>query len=127
VVGQPVDEAADPVELVGVVDRAVEHVLVVGLAGLGALACSVSAATKSSCTAGRRARGSRRAVLAGVEVAGDGDRLCGASTSASSNTMTGALPPSSRCTRLTSSAAAFATSLPARTEPVIATIAGSCG
>src|ERR671936_404067 len=44
--------------------------------------------------------------------------------SASSNTTTGALPPSSRCTRLTSSAADLATAMPARTEPVIETIAG---
>ena len=38
--------------------------------------------------------------------------------------MTGALPPSSRCTRLRSWAAAIATSLPARTLPVIDTICG---
>jgi hypothetical protein len=50
-----------------------------------------------------------------------------AATSASSNTITGALPPSSRCTRLRSAAAARATSMPARTEPVIDTIRGmSC-
>ena len=48
-----------------------------------------------------------------------------AATSASSKTTTGALPPSSRCTRLRSSAAARATSVPARTEPVIETIAGT--
>ena len=47
-----------------------------------------------------------------------------AAMSASSNTTTGALPPSSRCTRLRASAAASATSMPARTEPVIDTIAG---
>ena len=41
------------------------------------------------------------------------------SMSASSKTMTGALPPSSRWTRLRSAAAASATSMPARTEPVI--------
>ena len=46
------------------------------------------------------------------------------STSASSKTITGALPPSSRWTRLRSVAAAPATSMPARTEPVIATICG---
>ena len=46
------------------------------------------------------------------------------SMSASSKTMTGALPPSSRCTRLRSAAAEPATSMPARTEPVIATICG---
>ena len=44
--------------------------------------------------------------------------------SASSNTMTGALPPSSRWTRLRSLAAEPATSMPARTEPVIDTIWG---
>ena len=44
--------------------------------------------------------------------------------SASSNTMHGALPPSSRCTRLRSWEAASATCMPARTEPVIATICG---
>jgi hypothetical protein len=44
--------------------------------------------------------------------------------SASSNTMTGALPPSSRCTRFRSEEAAFATAMPARTEPVIEIIAG---
>ena len=44
--------------------------------------------------------------------------------SASSKTITGALPPSSRWTRLRSSAAEPATSIPARTEPVIATICG---
>ena len=47
------------------------------------------------------------------------------SGSASSNTMTGALPPSSRCTRFSPAAAAAATSLPARTLPVIDTICGT--
>ena len=46
------------------------------------------------------------------------------STSASSKTITGALPPSSRWTRLRSAAAEPATSMPARTEPVIETICG---
>src|SRR2546425_939944 len=46
------------------------------------------------------------------------------SMSASSNTITGALPPSSRWVRLRSPAAAAATSNPARVEPVIDTIAG---
>ena len=45
-------------------------------------------------------------------------------TSASSKTITGALPPSSRWTRFRSWAAAVATSLPARTLPVIETICG---
>ncbi len=50
-----------------------------------------------------------------------------AAGSASSNTMTGALPPSSRCTRLSVGAAAAATSMPARTDPVTDTMAGvSC-
>src|ERR1035437_1251562 len=38
--------------------------------------------------------------------------------------MTGALPPSSRCTFLRSAAAAWATSMPARTLPVIETMRG---
>ena len=46
------------------------------------------------------------------------------SRSTSSKTTTGALPPSSRCTRLRSGAAAAATSMPARVEPVMDT---SCG
>ncbi len=50
-----------------------------------------------------------------------------AAMSASSNTTTGALPPSSRWTRLRLFDAAPATSMPARTEPVTDTIAGvSC-
>ena len=48
-----------------------------------------------------------------------------AAMSASSNTTTGALPPSSRWTRLSDVAALPATSLPARTEPVTDTIAGT--
>ena len=51
-------------------------------------------------------------------------RSAAASMSASAKTMHGALPPSSRWTRLRSDAAAFATSMPARTEPVIDTICG---
>ena len=47
-----------------------------------------------------------------------------ASMSASSNTMTGALPPSSRCAFLRSAAADAATCMPARTEPVMETICG---
>src|SRR5215208_4244174 len=45
-----------------------------------------------------------------------------ASRSASSKTTTGALPPSSRCTRLSVSAAAAATALPVATSPVNETI-----
>jgi hypothetical protein len=41
--------------------------------------------------------------------------------STSSNTTTGALPPSSRWARLRSAAAAVATAIPARVEPVIET------
>lgn len=48
-----------------------------------------------------------------------------AAMSASSKTTTGALPPSSRWTRLTSPAAEPATSIPARTDPVTDTIAGT--
>lgn len=44
--------------------------------------------------------------------------------SVSSNTTTGALPPSSRWTRLTSLEADSATCMPARTEPVMEAIAG---
>ncbi len=47
-----------------------------------------------------------------------------AAGSTSSKTITGALPPSSRCTRLRSLDAASATCMPARAEPVIETIAG---
>ena len=47
-----------------------------------------------------------------------------ASKSASSKTTTGAFPPNSRCTRFTSCDATDATSIPARTDPVIAT---NCG
>ena len=53
--------------------------------------------------------------------------LAVAPTSASSKTMTGALPPSSRCTRFKSPAAEAATSIPARTLPVIDTMAGVGG
>ena len=47
-----------------------------------------------------------------------------AAMSASSKTTTGALPPSSRWTRFRSAAAAAATSMPARTLPVMETMAG---
>ena len=107
VVGQPVDHAGDPVELVGVVERAVEHVLVVGHAGLGALGLLGQRGDEVVVHArpGEHAGGGG-AVLAGVEVAGLGDRRSAAfSMSASSKTITGALPPSSRWTRLRSAAA----------------------
>ena len=77
--GAPVDEAADVRELVGVVDRAEQHVLVVGHAGLGVLsACSVERGDEVVVDAGPGEHAGRRgAVLAGVEVAGDRDALGG--------------------------------------------------
>ena len=48
-----------------------------------------------------------------------------AAMSASSKTTTGALPPSSRWTRFRVDEALLATSMPARTEPVIDAIAGT--
>ena len=45
--------------------------------------------------------------------------------STSSNTITGALPPSSRCTRLSESAAALAIHLPVSGEPVSDTMSMS--
>ena len=69
------------------------------------------------------ARG-RGAVLPGVPVAPETDRSRRrVSTSASSNTMTGALPPSSRWSRLTASAAMWAMRLPVSVSPVTETIA----
>ena len=44
------------------------------------------------------------------------------STSASSNTITGAFPPSSRCSRLTVPAAISAMCLPVTVSPVIETM-----
>ena len=48
-----------------------------------------------------------------------------ASSDASSNTTTGALPPSSRCARVRFLAAAVATAIPAPVDPVIDTRAGA--
>ena len=96
-----------------------------GLPTLAPLACSASAATKSSCT-----RGPASTRVAAVQSwpalkkPATAMASAAASMSASSKTTTGALPPSSRCTRLTSLAADSATCMPARTEPVIETIAG---
>ncbi len=88
-------------------------------------ACSASASAKSSAT-----RGATSTLVAAVQ-------SCPAlkypaiatasavpSISASSNTITGAFPPSSRCTRLRSVAPDAATSMPARVDPVIDTMAG---
>ena len=76
VVGQPVDHAGDPVELVRVVERAVEHVLVVGQPGLGALGLLGQRRDEVVVHAGPGEHAGRGgAVLAGVEVAGPGDAL----------------------------------------------------
>ena len=77
-IGRTVDHAADVGELVRVVDRAEQHVLVVGHAGLGALGLLGERSDEVVVHAGRGDHTSRRgAVLAGVEVAGDGDALGG--------------------------------------------------
>ena len=63
-------------QLVGVVDRAEQHVLVVGHAGLDALGLLGERGDEVVVHAGRGDDSGRRgAVLAGVEVAGDGDAL----------------------------------------------------
>ena len=74
-VGQTVDHAADVLELVGVVDRAVEHVLVVGHAGLDSLGRLGDRGDEVVVRTGP-GKDSRScgAVLAGVEVARLGDR-----------------------------------------------------
>ena len=78
VVGQPVDHAGDPLELVGVVERAVEDVLVVGQAGLDALGLLGEGGHEVVVDAGPGEHaGGGGAVLAGVEVAGDRDVLGG--------------------------------------------------
>ncbi len=104
VVGQPVDHAADVGELVGVVERAV-----VGRPRRRAArsaspsAASASAATNSSwtpaCTSTRVA-----AVQSWPALNRPAPAMPSAAVamSASSNTTTGALPPSSRCTRFRS-------------------------
>ena len=125
--GQPLDEAGDPGQLVGVVERAEVGVGHVEAAGRRvAAACSASAATKSSWTprAGEHPGGGG-AVLAGVEVAGHRDALGGRGE-------VGVVEDDDR--RLAAelevhplevaAAAASATSMPARTLPVIDTICG---
>ena len=74
VVGQPVDHAADPLELVGVVERAVEDVRVVrhaSLRSLGLFGQRGAEIVGDPCT--DQHTGSRGAVLAGVEVPTDRD------------------------------------------------------
>ena len=78
-VGQPVDHARDVRDLVGVVDRAEERVRVVGHADLGR-ARGVLGERGDEVVVDPRARehaGGGRAVLSGVEVAGDRDALDG--------------------------------------------------
>jgi hypothetical protein len=85
----------DPGHLVGVVEGAVRLVGVLGKAGGGAVGLLVE--RKSSWTPPpARTPGGGGAVLSGVEVAGAAIISAAASTSASSNTITEALPPSSR-------------------------------
>ena len=75
--GSRLEHAADPVELVGVVQRAVQDVRRRSGAPILVLrACSASASAKSSAIAGRdQHAGGGGAVLAGVEVAADRDVL----------------------------------------------------
>ncbi len=88
----------DVLDLGVVLDRVERHVLAVA----GALVAAV-----------RHARGSRRRAPAAPSSPGPGRP---------SKTTTGALPPSSRCTRLTVSAAALATATPVVDSPVSDTI-----
>ena len=89
------------------------------------LAASVRAATNSSWTPGP-ASTRVAAVQSWPALKSPAPAIpsAAAAMSASSKTMTGALPPSSRWTRLRSADAASATSMPARTDPVMATICG---
>jgi len=76
VVRRPVDEAADPGQLVGVVQRAVVDALLVGRAGGGGPRGVRERRREIVVDAGGgEDPGRGRAVLPGVEVAGDGDRL----------------------------------------------------
>ena len=77
VAGQPLDEPADPGQLVGVVQRPEVRVLPSG-PPVCSRACSTRAAARSSCDArAGQHPGRGGAVLAGVEVPGDRDRLGG--------------------------------------------------
>ncbi len=68
---QPLDHAGDVLELGGVVQGTVEHFLVVGAAGLGALRLFGEGGDEVVVDAGGGEHtGGGRAVLAGVEVAG---------------------------------------------------------
>ena len=90
-----------------------------------ACACSASAAASSSAIA-RDASTRDAAVQSCPALKNPAIAIASAApaTSASSNTTTGAFPPSSRCARATFLAVAAATARPAAVEPVIATIAG---
>ena len=125
--GARVDQPADVGELVRVVDRAVEDVLVGGVvAGLDVRFDRLGQRRDEVVVDAllHDDAGGGGAVLAAVEEPGRRDALDRRSMSASSKTTTGALPPSSRWARLRSAAAAVATAMPARVEPVMET---SCG
>ena len=130
VAGRALQETPHPCELAGTVQGTVGDVVLTGaILAVGAYFCGACLVYKGideiAMDAGRNQHSRcRRAILPGVEVAGHRYGLCGRATSASSNTMTGALPPSSRCTRFRSPAAEVATSIPARTLPVMDTMAG---
>ena len=77
-VGRALDEAADVRELVGVVERAVEHLAVVGRPGLRVARLLGERGDEVVVDARARQHAGRgRAVLPGVEVAGDRDVLGG--------------------------------------------------
>ena len=119
VVGPALQEAGHALALAGGVDRAERRLGRERVADHKALRLVGEAGDDVvvDLRAREHARGGG-AVLAGVVVAGAGDRLQRALEATSSKTMTGALPPSSRCTRLSVSAAVRAKCLPVSTEPV---------
>ena len=100
-------------ELVGVVEGAVEDIFVVRVPCLRVVRLLGERGDEVVVDAGGEHAGGRCAVLTCVEEACDGDRLGRLIQVGVVEVMTGALPPSSRWTRLRSSAAAFATSMPA--------------
>ena len=108
---QPVDEPADPGQLVLVVQRPEVGIGHIG-AGHGLLPGLLDQGVGQVGGDARPGQHPRRsgAVLAGVEVPAIAMASAVLAGSASSNTMTGALPPSSRWTFLRSAAAAMATS-----------------
>ena len=92
---------------------------------LVATAADASSDTNSSCTSA--ATSTRVAAVQScpaLKYPAPAMAAAAAGRSASANTRTGALPPNSRWVRLRSRAADPATSIPARTEPVIDTICG---